>query len=291
MNKPALPVLGVVLGLCLTGCPGLDGRPAGSNPALGHYAYPTDASNTAADDCPSGRRDGPAGASNDEHTADDITYAVRTPANYDPSILHPLLMVYAPAGTNRFRSERLTGLTFEATAAGFVVAYADARRLSLPVIAELGRIPRWIGERWCVDEKRVYMTGHSDGGTVSLALGLLDGKHIRPAGVAPSGAGMRHADLTTMQCPDRLPALILHGAEDRLFPGYGAEAAAWLATCHACRLEDALPEPDAHGCRAYHDCRTGVNVTYCEHDGEHSRWPALNSVLLSFFKELDAGQG
>lgn len=288
MHRPAIRVLGILLGFSLAGCPGLDGRPTDSEPALGSYAYPPDASDTDSASCPLGRRDGPTGASNDERTEDGIAYAVRTPANYDPSVLHPLLMVYAPARTSRFRSERLTGLTFEATAAGFIVAYADARRLSLPVVAQLESIPRRIGERWCVDAKRVYMTGHSDGGTVSLALGLLDGEHGRPAGVAPSGAGIRHADLTTMQCPDRLSALILHGAEDRLFPGYGAEAAAWLATCHACRVEDTLPEPDEHGCRVYRDCGAGTNVAYCEHDGEHARWPALNSVLLSFFQGLDA---
>ncbi len=291
MHRPALRVLGILLGFSLTGCPGLDGRPTDSDLMLGHYAYPLDASDTDFDACPPGTRDGPAGASHDERTEDGIAYAVRTPANYNPSVLHPLLMVYAPAGTNRFRSERLTGLTFEATTAGFIVAYADARRLSLPVIAQLGSIPRRIGERWCVDAKRVYMTGHSDGGTVSLALGLLDGEHVRPAGVAPSGVGIRHADLTTMQCPDRLSALILHGAEDRLFPGYGAAAAAWLATCHACRMEETLPDPDEPGCRVYRDCRAGTNVTYCEHDGEHARWPALNSVLLSFFQGLDAQRG
>ena len=288
MHRPAIRVLGILLGFSLTGCPGLDGRPTDSEPALGSYAYPPDAADMDSDACPSGKRDGPAGASHDERTENGIAYAVRTPANYVPSVLHPLLMVYAPARTSRFRSERLTGLTFEATAAGFIVAYADARRLSLPVIAQLGSIPRRIGERWCVDEKRVYMTGHSDGGTVSLALGLLDGEHVRPAGVAPSGAGIRHADLTTMQCPDRLSALILHGAEDRLFPGYGAEAAAWVATCQACRVQDSLPKPDGHGCRVYRDCRAGTNVTYCEHDGEHARWPALNAVVVSFFQGLDA---
>ncbi len=187
---------GVVL--ALWGCSELSGAP----PQLGQYAYSNDLS---AKPCPLGERPGPGGLSNDEQTEHGITYAVRTPANYNPQILHPLLMVYAPAGSSRFRSEYLTNLTFEATAAGFVVAYADSRRLSLEVIPELGTIPRLIAKKWCVDEQRVYLTGHSDGGTVALALALLDETRHIPTAVAPSAAGFRRTDLETFSCPETSP--------------------------------------------------------------------------------------
>ena len=47
---------------------------------------------------------------------------VRTPARYDPTIAHPLLVVYAAAGNNRYETEGLTGLTTEATARGWWAA-------------------------------------------------------------------------------------------------------------------------------------------------------------------------
>ena len=224
--------------------------------------------------------------SDDEQTEHGIKYTVRTPANYNPGILHPLLMVYAPAGSSRFRSERLTALTFEATAAGFVVAYADSRRLSLEVIPELGTIPRLIAKKWCVDERRVYLTGHSDGGTVALALALLDETRHIPAAVAPSAAGFRRIDLETFSCPETLSALIMHSANDHLFPGYGAETAAWLAACHKCQA--GLIEKDKNGCGAYSGCTAQGKTLYCEGTGTHRQWPPLNTTLLSFFIEIDS---
>ena len=268
----------VVFVLWGAGCSELPGEP----PKLGRHTYSNDPS---AELCPLGERSGHGGMSNDEQTEHGITYAVRTPANYNPKILHPLLIVYAPAGSSRFRSERLTNLTFEATTAGFVVAYADARRLSLEIISELGTIPRLIAKKWCVDERRVYLTGHSDGGTVALALALLDETRHIPTAVAPSAAGFRRADLETFSCPETLPALIMHSANDHLFPGYGAEVATWLASCNKCQSR--LVDRDENGCMAYSGCPANSKTIYCEGAGSHRQWPALNTALLSFFIDVD----
>ncbi len=252
----------------------------GDPPELGHYAYGPDQSVTR---CALDERQGRGGVTNDEQSESGIIFSVRTPANYDPTVSHPLLMVYAPAGSSRFRSERFTDLTFAATAAGFVVAYADARRLSLDIIPDLGTIPQLIAKKWCIDEKRIYLTGHSDGGTVALALALLDETHHIPAAIAPSAAGFTKADLETFSCPDALPAMILHSADDQLFPGYGAEIASWLAACNGCQQHPG--EKDENGCMAYSDCKVGGKTVYCEGTGSHIEWPALNTALLSFFAD------
>ena len=268
----------VVLVLWGSGCLELPGEP----PQLRRHTY----SNVpSAEPCPLGERSGPGGVSNDEQTENGIKYTVRTPANYSPGILHPLLMVYAPAGSSRFRSERLTDLTFAATTAGFIVAYADSRRLSLAVISELGAIPRLIAKKWCVDERRVYLTGHSDGGTVAMALALLDETRHIPTAVAPSAAGFRRTDLETFLCPETLSALIMHSANDRLFSGYGAETATWLAACNKCQTRSV--EKDENGCMAYSGCRAHSKTIYCEGTGAHRHWPPLNTALLSFFIDID----
>lgn len=258
----------------LTGCLEFRGDP----PELGHYAYGPDQSVTT---CALDERQGRGGVTNDEHTESGIEFSVRTPANYDPTRSHPLLMVYAPAGSSRFRSERFTDLTFEATSAGFVMAYADARRLSLDVIADLGTMPQLIAKKWCIDEQRIYLTGHSDGGTVALALALLDETRHIPAAIAPSAAGFTKTDLETFSCPDVLPAMILHSADDQLFPGFGAEIASWLAACNGCQEHPG--EKDENGCMTYSGCKAGGNTVYCEGTGSHIKWPAFNTALLSFF--------
>ena len=58
--------------------------------------------------CLSGSRLGPTGKSNHEQIASGIYFAVRTPLNYDNTIQHPLVIVYAPGGKNRFANERIS---------------------------------------------------------------------------------------------------------------------------------------------------------------------------------------
>lgn len=238
-------------------------------------------SGVAGINCEPGTRPGKVGATDGETTAKGITYNVRTPDNYDPRLPSPLLMVYAPAGTSATRSERFTDLTPYATAAGFIVAYANARRMSIPTITELSTIPGLIAKQWCVDEKRIYLTGHSDGGTVSLALALLEQTRGLPTAIAPSAAGMRGVDLTDFSCPAPLPVMIMHSADDRHFPGFGAEVAAWWAGCNQC---EATPgSPMANGCVAYPHCADNVATWYCEGKGSHSTWPTLNAEMIKFF--------
>ena len=281
MNGIWLCVIGgfviAVITVWISGCLEFRSEP----PKLGQFIYPAGFVSSV---CPLGERAGPGGISNDEQTESGIKYAVRTPNNYDPSHPHPLLMVYAPAESSRFRSERFTDLTFEATRVGFIVAYADSRRLSLEMISELGTIPGLIAEKWCVDEKRVYMTGHSDGGTVSLALALMDETRHIPTAVAPSAAGFRTSDLKPFSCPTNMSAMIMHGANDRLFPGYGAEISTWLAACNECQIT----REGENGCQRYAHCPPDGEVIYCVGSGGHTQWPAINTTLLSFFLDVDS---
>ena len=231
--------------------------------------------------CAAGERLGGGGVHDREKTNGGTRYSVRTPANYDPTIAHPLLLVYAGAGHSRHASERFTGLTHVATAAGFVIAYADHRRLSIKTLDDLATIPGAITEKWCINPERVYLTGHSDGGTAAAALAFRTDDGLRPAGIAPSAAGVRREDLTAYQCPEHLGVMILHNRDDELFPGFGADAARWWANCNAC--DNAIPVEHVDGCVDYGECADNGNVRYCEGAGGHRRWPALNGAMIEFF--------
>ncbi|MBS0153013.1 MAG: hypothetical protein JSS38_00315 [Nitrospira sp.] len=231
--------------------------------------------------CPAGSRPGLAGAIDGKTSEDGIRYMVRTPSNYEATFAHPLLMVYAPAGMSRWTSERLTGLTSRATGAGFVVVYADHKQLNIQTIEELGKIPELVAKEWCIDEKRVYATGHSDGGTASMALAVLDKTKQIPTAIAPSAAGWTGKDLEAFQCRDPIPVMILHGKNDTLFPGWGAQTSAWWAKCNSCDVTKTKPVEG--GCRAYQGCASGGATVYCEGPGSHRDWPNLNQVMLEFF--------
>ncbi len=244
---------------------------------LGQASY---ASGSKQVQCAAGSKTGKVGAIYGETTTDGIKYNVRTPSNYDARIAHPLLMVYAPAGSNRARTEKLTGLTYQATQAGFIVAYADHSELSPTSTIELGKIPGQIAGKWCIDQKRTYLTGHSDGGTVSMALAFMSGtKHI-PSAIAPSAAGIDYSDLRDRQCPDPISVMVMHSKKDRLFPGYGEQTSGWWAACNEC---GPIPEKLDNGCIAYPDCADNTKTWYCEGTLPHSKWPGINKMLIDFF--------
>jgi polyhydroxybutyrate depolymerase len=206
---------------------------------------------------------------------------VRTPSNYDATFAHPLLMIYAPAGQSRWALERFTGLTSAATGAGFIVAYVDHHPLSVSTIEQLGTIPGLVAKEWCIDEHRVYVTGHSDGGTASLMLSVLEKTRNVPAAIAPSAAGVTGKDLDAFQCPAPIPVMIMHSKNDSLFPGWGAQTSAWWAGCNHCDV--AKTKAVEGGCRAYQGCASGGATLYCEGTGSHREWPNLNRVMLEFF--------
>lgn len=232
--------------------------------------------------CDPGTKPGSAGASNDEQTPAGIRYMVKTPVNYIATIAHPLLMVYPPGGGNRYESEEYMYLTQEATAAGFIVAYADHRAMSPDTIEKLAEIPGLIEKKWCIDHKRIFLTGHSDGGTTAMAIAFLNGtKHI-PAAIAPSAMGIRGEDLKAYQCPDPLSVMLMHSSQDRLFPGYGKEAIQWWAACNGC--EATPPVKDGDGCVTYKSCKNNVVTRYCEGTGSHTTWPGSNKAIIEFFR-------
>ena len=231
--------------------------------------------------CDASRRAGPAGRSDDETLDPATKYSVRTPANYNESVRHPLIVVYAPAGHNRFASEAFVGLTPAATRAGFIVTYVDSRRLSLPAIKRLSRVAGAVRKKWCIDGSRVYLTGHSDGGTIANAMAFLPDIPFRPRAIAPSAAGIRAADMSSEECREPLAVMTLQNDDDELFPNYGGEVAAWWARCNACsnetkRINDA--------CHEYIDCAEDGETVICTNPGNHRNWPEFNEKILEFFK-------
>jgi len=286
-----MTILGVAIGLFIVGVTGAGTNQfAGQSNAeavnrgkmIGQAVYDVD---NSARRCEPGTKPGNAGSSNDEQTSAGIRYMVKTPANYNSHIAHPLLMVYAPGGRNRYESEDYMYLTQAGTAAGFVVAYADHRTMTSKAIEELAEIPGLIEKKWCIDKKRIFLTGHSDGGTVAMGIAFLAGtKHI-PAAIAPSAVGIRGDDLKEQSCPGPLPVMVMHSSHDTHFPGYGKETIQWWAACNGC--DTAGPVRDGDGCVTYASCKNNVTTRYCEGTGTHPEWPGNNKAIIDFFRAVN----
>jgi len=240
------------------------------------HAYATDEPTA----CAAGSHPGPAGTSRSERSADGIGYVVAAPANYDATRAHPLIVVFAPHGANRFLTERFSGLTHIATEAGFVIVHVDSHSLDPRHLSELGRIPAEVSRRWCIDPGRVFFTGHSDGGTAAVALAILGHASPAPAAIAPSAAGFRREDLEAYACPAPLSVMVLQNREDEHFPQFGRAAVEWWARCNAC----GAPAPRPDGCLVYDGCRDGVSTVFCESEGTHLDWPDRSRAIVDFFE-------
>ena len=221
-----------------------------------------------------------------------IRYFVRAPLNYDKRIAHPLMMVFSPGDRDGLGTEWFTKLTTAGTRNGFIVVYADNRPRKIPIsnrplaeewILELGTIPALVATKWCIDLEKVFLTGHSNGGTISTALTLLEESALSPAAIAPSGAGFRGQDLKSFACPAPTPVLIMHSKNDKLFPGYGAEAIQWWKQCNKCSNKVQALGAD---CISYPDCERKVSTVYCEGEKSHGAWPKKNEQIISLFNSV-----
>ncbi len=231
--------------------------------------------------CEAGARAGVAGGSDAQRSASGVRYDVRTPSNYDAKRRHPLLMVYAPAGASAQASEAASGLTPLATAAGFVVAYADHVRLGVAGAQRLASIPTEVAARWCIDERHVYLTGHSDGGTIANIVAVMPQTRSMVAGLAPSAAGVVAADLDAYGCRLPTPVMVMHAKNDALFPGFGEQVARWWARCNGCAAD--ATHRDHAGCLVFDRCAAAAPTRYCEGEQGHAKWPRRGEEVMKFF--------
>jgi polyhydroxybutyrate depolymerase len=137
---------------------------------------------------------------------------------------------------------------------------------------------------YCIDRRRVYSTGFSNGAFLSslLACALPD----RLAAIAPVAGGQ----LTLPCAPDRgVPVIIHHGRNDALIDVQQARALrdTWVRINH-CRKKE-----HAGGCEIHSDCRDGVEVHYCEDDSTHTWPPPATQRIWTFLSRysLPAASG
>ncbi len=213
-----------------------------------------------------------------------MRFTVTTPTNYRSDYAHPLLMVWAPSGMSESLSESFTGLTRQATEAGFVVVHTRSIPLGIKSLTALSEIPATVIESWCIDPALVFYTGHSDGGTVSNALSVMPESAFHPMALAPSAMGMQGDDMAAYTCPSPTSVMLMHNKGDGHFPDYGSQVVSWWADCNQCS-EQTVPS-DFKGCVEYTACADGIKTLFCEAEGNHAHWPGPEHDPIRFFSYI-----
>ena len=227
------------------------------------------------------------------------SFVVHVPPAYDASRPTPLVLNFHGYRMSPKLEEWLTSMTGKADAAGFLLVYpegtgsplsfdaggccGDAAKEKVDDVGFTRAMLDRLEADLCVDPRRIYATGMSNGGFMShrLACELSD----RIAAVAPV-AGVNVAAPCS---PARaVPVLDLHGTDDPTVPYGGNPKENWPsveATIHAWVERDGCTGPaveilkrDDVTCVSHPRCRDGAEVELCTiRDGGHT-WPGGKTI-------------
>ncbi len=218
---------------------------------------------------------------------DERSYIVSLPDGYDPSAPYPVIFAFHGLGGSGagvsgqwyFGIEQKggtptifvypDGLETDQGGAGWPnqggrdVAFFDAMLSSLTA-------------GYCIDENRVFSTGHSYGGIMTYTLACERADVLRA--VAPV-AGSRWA---RSACQGPVAAWGAHGdPDDQVSYESGVEAMARIIEENGCDADSAAPIPGEEPCVAY-SCDPGRQVVWCQHDQGHD-WPDFAAQSIKSF--------
>ena len=236
----------------------------------------------------------------------DRNVLVHVPKGYDGAKPLPLVLNFHGLGSDPTQEALLSGMNAKADAEGFVVAYPrglnaswNAGRCCAPSssanVDDVGFVSRLLdrlSDELCVDPKRVFATGISNGGFLTNRLACELSSRI--AAIAPV-AGDVIVDACTPSHP--MAVLHFHGTSDVLVPYDGSallgfpsaedDVKAWAAR-DGCTGEPVESEkhPDA-SCKTWSPCEGGAEVTLCTVTLGGHTWPGGFPVVTLGYTSPD----
>jgi polyhydroxybutyrate depolymerase len=225
------------------------------------------------------------------------TANVHVPASYDPTHPTPLVLNFHGYTSDATQQALLTQMNAKSDAEGFVVAYPQGLNASWNAgaccgtsassgVDDVGFVSDLLDaleNQLCIDTRRVFATGMSNGGFLSHRLGCELATRI--AAIAPVAGVL---GVTTCTPPRAVPVMHFHGTADPLVPYDGsptmgfisvADSFAGWATRDGCsgKPVDSYDNGDTH-CSTYAACAGGATVTLCTVDGGGHTWPGGTPV-------------
>jgi polyhydroxybutyrate depolymerase len=292
----------------LAGAPARDGAmhgdagSAGAASGAAAGAGGVDAGGTVA--CPSGAL-GPGDERGSlEHGGMTRSIIVHVPSGYDNTRPIPLVLNFHGATMTAALQQQTTGMNAKADEAGFVVVYPEgvdrswnagaccrgAAQMDIDDVGFARALVEYTRGRVCVDPKRIYATGFSNGGRMSYRLGCEAADLF--AAIAPVAGTKSFPDLQNSPgcTPKRpIPLLDIMGSADSRIEAQPGQIAEWVAFngCKDAEAEMTYQE-GRHVCYSYKQCTAGALVSYCIVDGLGHAWPrngfVANDRIWEFFQ-------
>lgn len=219
---------------------------------------------------------------------------VHVPASYDPTKPTPIVLDFHGFTSDKGQQKILSRMIAKSDDAGFIAIHplgtgvsrswnagaccGTAASEGTNDVAFVSAILDEAARRLCVDPKRVFATGMSNGGFMSHRLGCELSDRI--AAIAPV-AGV----LGIKECAPKRPVPVMHfhGTADTLVPYEGngamgfppvvATAEAWAKRNGCSGSPSTTFEKGDTVCRTWSVCKDGASVTLCTVDGGGHTWP------------------
>jgi poly(3-hydroxybutyrate) depolymerase len=223
-------------------------------------------------------------------------YILKTPASYDRSQAHRLVFAFAESGSsaqsvanrNYFRMG-----TYDTKGTIFVAPDAEngAGSWSKADVTLVDDILAQVENGLCVDKSRIFATGFSFGGAMSLALACTRADVFR--GVAFfSGADLTGSCTTAPTKPIAYYASQAScDASGPPIPTSGRIKQAQFAAVNGCTAEpNSTTFPAAgkpHTCTVYKNCKAGFPTVYCVFDGPHG-WEPVDPGQSTSWNPVEA---
>lgn len=277
---------------------------AASGAAAGAGSSDMDADAAVA--CPSGALGPGDERASLEHDGMMRSILVHVPPSYDNTRPMPLVLNFHGATMTAALQQQTTGMDAKADEAGFVVVYPEgvdrswnagaccqgAASNDIDDVGFARALVAYTRGRVCVDPKRVYATGFSNGGRMSYRLGCEAADLF--AAIAPVAGTKSFPDLENSPgcVPQRpIPLLDIMGSADPRIEAQPGQIAEWVKF-NGCT--DAQPkvtyQEGRDVCSSYQQCTGGALVTYCSVDGLGHAWPrsgfSANERVWEFFQQF-----
>lgn len=231
------------------------------------------------------------------------TSILHVPDGYDPSQGAMLVLNFHGFSSDAPQQALLSGMSAESDQRGFLVAYpygivsswnagqccGQAWLDAVDDVQFVSDLIDRIAEEWCIDPRRIYATGMSNGGFMSHRLGCELSDRI--AAIAPV-AGVLGIDPASCAPPRRVPVMHFHGTEDMLVPYEGGvplvqwttggtldflsveeTMAVWRGIDGCAGTSEVIYQQGDSTCVRWQACDNGSEVIRCVAEGAGHTWP------------------
>jgi polyhydroxybutyrate depolymerase len=227
------------------------------------------------------------------HTASGLReYLLHVPPAYRASEPVPLVLNFHGFGSDPDQQELISRMTHAADARGLILAYPRGRdaswnaglccgeslRTNLDDVQFVRDVLAFVERDYCIDTRRIYATGMSNGGFMAYRLACEMSDRIAAVASVSGMLGIRN-------CSPERPVAVLHfhGTGDALVP-FDGDPTRGFPSAHQtiARWEalDACPSgaiPSARNgeveCASRSGCAGGTEVALCVIDGGGHTWP------------------